>query len=442
MNYEKLNARLWQQSNPYESLQAAVDSGSSDDDHEEPSRPSDTKETATPSVPNRARLPGHPSLPPNPSAKGKQPRNVHPAHRPVRAMRPLRVTLFDKKDNVAKAAFRQSQPPTKKFILGKPSCLIESDRRKMYNLLEEMGVRFGSFIRPPQNLLDRNLLLWGDERQTAKTCRELQEWVLKSESPSNYNRDSGNPTKGKDKFSKDFSTLSPKYEAENKKLKIEARLQKYQQIPVAGASFQYTGYFLWPRDEVHPQELLGQSCEAFDPIRMHCRAHIIFESQLSLFKILSDDGAAIQSAIKRIEGTMREFIARNNKPVTLYIIDPPTPAAMQKHIMMLNGPPLTEAGKATMLPVLTGGSLALEELKVWFDESQKLTDRNKYEMQHALHKAIVRLPYYRGRVQMRVLLGTFALSVFRWSKVTKSITFNKFRDDMRLSNSRGAMIRK
>ncbi len=224
MNYEKLNARLWQQSNPYESLQAAVDSGSSDDDHEEPSRPSDTKETATPSVPNRARLPGHPSLPPNPSAKGKQPRNVHPAHRPVRAMRPLRVTLFDKKDNVAKAAFRQSQPPTKKFILGKPSCLIESDRRKMYNLLEEMGVRFGSFIRPPQNLLDRNLLLWGDERQTAKTCRELQEWVLKSESPSNYNRDSGNPTKGKDKFSKDFSTLSPKYEAENKKLKIEARL--------------------------------------------------------------------------------------------------------------------------------------------------------------------------------------------------------------------------
>ncbi len=175
---------------------------------------------------------------------------------------------------------------------------------------------------------------------------------------------------------------------------------------------------------------------------MHCRAHIIFESQLSLFKILSDDGAAIQSAIKRIEGTMREFIARNNKPVTLYIIDPPTPAAMQKHIMMLNGPPLTEAGKATMLPVLTGGSLALEELKVWFDESQKLTDRNKYEMQHALHKAIVRLPYYRGRVQMRVLLGTFALSVFRWSKETKSITFNKFRDDMRLSNSRGAMIRK
>lgn len=442
MNYEKRNARLWQQSNPYESLQAAVDSDSSNDNHEEPSRPSDPKEMTSPSVPNRARLRGHPSLPSMPPVKGKQPRIVPRAHRPARATRPLRVILFDKKDNAAKAAFRHSQPPTRKFILGKPSYLIERDLRKVYNLLEEMGVRFGSFIQPPQNFLDRVLLLWGDERQTANTFRELQEWVMKSENPSKYNRDSGNTLKGKDKFSKEFSTLSPKYEAENKKLKIEARLLKYQQVPVAGTSFQYTGYFLWPRDEVHPQELLGQSCEAFDPIRMHCRAHVIFESQLSLFKILSDDGAAIQSAIKRIEGTMREFVARNNKPVTLYIIDPPTPAAMQRHIKMLNGPPLAKAGNPTMLPVLTGGSLALDELKVWFNESQKMTDRNKYEMQHALHKAIARLPYYRGRVQMRVLLGTFALSVFRWSKETKSIAFEKFRDDMRLSNSKGAMIRK
>ncbi len=442
MNYEKRNAKLWQQSNPYEALQAAVDSDSSSDDYEEPSRRSDPKETTTPPVPNKTHLPGHPSLPPKPPVKVKQPRIVPPANRPARAVRPLRVTLFDKKDNAAKAAFRLGQPPTKKFTLGKPSYLIESDRRKVYSLLEEMGVRFGSFIRPLQSFLDRELLLWGDEKQTANTMRELQQWVLTSEEPSNYNRDVGNAPKGKDKFIKEYSTLSPRYEAENKKLKREARLQKYQQVPAAGVSFQYTGYFLWPRDEVHPQELLGQSCEAFDPIRMHCRAHVVFESQLSLFKILSDDGAAIQSAIKRIEGTMREFVARNNRPVSLYLIEPPTPAVMQKQIKMLDGSPLTKAGNATMLPVLTGGSLALDELKVWFDESQKMTTRNKYEMQHALHKSIARLPYYRGRVQMRVLLGTFALTVFRWSKETKSIAFEKLRDDMRLSNSKGAMIRK
>ena len=441
MNYEKQNAKLWQQSNPYASLQADEDSDSSDEDYGVSPRPSGPKEATAPAA-NAVPLPGLPSLSTKLTARGKQPRIVSPANRPSRTMKPLRVTLFDKKDNAAKAAYRQGQPPTKTFKLSKPSYQIEVDRRKLYNLLEEMGVRLGSFIRPPQNISDRDLLLWGGEKETANTWRELKDWVLKSEDPSSYNRDSGNSLKGKEKFIKEWSTLSPKHEAENKKLKREARLFKYQQHPTAGVSFQYTGYFLWPSDEVHAQELLGQSCEAFDSIRMHCRAHIVFESQLSLFKILSDDQAAIQSALKRIEGTMREFVARNSKSISRYLIDPPTSAVMQKEIKMLEGPPLAQLGSATMLPILTGGTLALDELKVWFKDSEELAAWNNYQMQRALHRSMARLPYYRGRVQMRVLLGTFALTVFRWSKDTKSISFEKFRDDMALSNSKGTLIRK
>ena len=442
MNYEKRNARLWQQSNPYESLQAAIDSDSSDDDSEEPARPSDTKKVTATAVPYDLQLPGLPSLPDKPPAVGRQPRVVPPVNRPARAIRPLRVTLFDKKDNAARAAFRRGQPPTKKFILRKPSYEIEGDRKKLYIILEEIGVRLGSFIRPPQNFLDRELLLWGDERQTANTWRELHNWVLKSEECSSNNRDSEKALKGKDKFTKSMSTLNPNFEAENKKLKKEARLYKYQQHPAAGVSFEYTGYFLWPEDEVHAQELLGQSCEAFDPIRMHCRAHILFESQLSLFKILSDDHAAVQNAIKRIESTMREFFARNGKSILRYLIEPPAPAAMQKEIKMLPGPSLTQTGSATMLPALTGGNLGLEELKVWFKASQDLAAWNQNQMQRALYRSMVRLPYYRGRVQMRVLFGTFALTVFRWSKETESIPFERFREDMGLSNSKGTLIRK
>ena len=439
MNYEKRNARLWQQSNPYDSLQAAIDSDSSDDDYGEPQGP---KEVAASPVPKSLQLPGVPFLPKKTPAVARHPRIVPPTSRLAHVHRPLRVALFDKKDNAARAAFRQGLPPTKKFILSKPSYEIESDRKKLYITLEEIGVRLGSFIRPPQNFLDRELLLWGDERQTTNTWRELQNWVLKSEEPSKYNRDSAASLRGKDKFVKAMSTLNPKFEAEDKKLKKEAKLYKYQQQPAAGVSFEYTGYFLWPEDEVHAQELLGQSCEAFDPIRMHCRAHIIFESQLSLFKILSNDHAAIQNTIKRIESTMREFVARNGKSISRYLIDSPTPAAMQKEIKMLAGPSLTQTGSATMLPALTGGNLGLDELKVWFKASQELAAWNKHQMQHALQRSMARLPYYRGRVQMRVLFGTFALTVFRWPKETESIPFERFREDMELSNSKGTLIRK
>ena len=470
MNYERRNAKLWQQSNPYESLQAAIESDSSDDNDGDEPRAANPKETKDPLIPNgvhlpnlpllpplpplptpphlrpkplvKGRLPGHASLPVKPPLSGRQPRIVPTAKRPARANKPLRVTLFDKKDNAAKAAFRQGRPPTRKFVLSKPSYLIESSRNKLYNLLEEIGVRFGSFIRPPQHFLDRELLLWGDERQAANTVRELQQWVLKAEQPSNYERTTGHILQGKDKFIKAISTLNPKYEAQNKKLVKEATVRQYQQVPALGVAFQFTGYFLWPEDEVRAQELLGLSCEAFDSIRMDCRAHIVFESQLSAFKILSDDRMAMQDVIKRIEGTMREFVARNSRSIRLHLVDPPTPAAMRKEIKMLNGPLMRQGGSAMMLPVLAGENLGLDELKVWFDDSQAMSTRNKNRMQYALHKSIARLPYYRGRILMRVLLGTFALTVFRWAKDTKSISFETFRETMELNRTQGTMIRK
>ena len=469
MVYERQNAKSWQPSNRFEALQAAVDSDSSDDDFFDTASVTDAKDTAVELVPNGVHLPSLPPLPshpaplpphlrPKPPVKGKlagqasipskppqtrgrQPHIVPTTNRPARVNRKLRVNFNDKQDNAAKAAFRRGKAPTKTFHLKKPSLSIESNRPKVLRLLEEIGVRFGSYIRPPQYVLDCELLLWGDERQTANTVRELQQWVLKAEQPSNYERNTGNTIQGKDKFAKVISTLNPKYEAQNKKLVKEAKLHQYQQVPAQDLSFQFIGYFLWPRDEVNAQDLLGQSCEAFDSIRIHCHAHIVFDSQLSAFKIMSNDQTAVQDVIKRIEGTMREFVARNSRPIRLHLVDPPTPAAMQREIKMLDGPPLRQGGNCQMLPALTGGNLGLDELKVWFDRSQAISTMNKGRMEHALQKSVARLPYYRGRIHIRVLLGTFALNVFRWSKDTKSVSFETFSETMVLSRTQGTLIR-
>ncbi|MCJ1269168.1 hypothetical protein MMC22_009057 [Lobaria immixta] len=383
-----------------------------------------------------APLPANPSLPaPQPALQTTLP--LATANRPKTAppQKPRLFTFAHKNDNPARAAFRAQQPPTNKFVLSKHCYDIEPDRKRMYDILEEMGVRFGSFVLPPQSAQDRDLLLWGNDEQVTATIRELQNWVLQSNFTSHT-------TKGGNQFAKTGDLQQDKAKSLDKLMKREAIKQRYQKVPDSTLKFDFTGYFLWPVDEIRPEDLLGPSYEAFDPIRIDYDSHIVFDNQLSLFKILTNTNNAVQEVMRRIEGTMKEFVARNRREVVVHMVERPDPRRMRSKVVVMEGPSLGRGQQKAKIPMLTGKSLASAQLTEWKKEIKTAEELQFVQWSHLTSKMIKRLRLYRGRLQMRVLLGKFTLTTFRRSlEGADGISFEEFLEVMDQPGTRGRMIK-
>lgn len=351
--------------------------------------------------------------------------------------RRLRVNLNFKKDNLAKAAFRKRQPHTDKFILPKDCHEIEPNRQKMYDLFEEMGVRLGSFIRPPQHVKDHELLLWGNVQQIQKTMAELQRWLA----PTGR---AGKPlllARKEKGFSKEASSIGNQYKNLQRKMQKEAAIQAYQQVPEEGRIFGFTGSYLWPVDEVPPEDILGSSLEAFDPIRFQHKCHIVFDNKLNAFRVLTDNIESINQTLLRIEGTMKEFVAKSGRPDVLILVESPHPSAIREQVKVMPVSPDDTKATDNRIPMLTGRTLDPEAHATWLEKRKESTFKNNRRLEQSLRTCILNLPHYRGLVRMRIQFGTFALRVFRWPKGEGSIPFDDFSRNMEMSGTKGTMIR-
>ena len=352
---------------------------------------------------------------------------------------PTRVTLVRKEDNPAKTAFRRGKPHNGIFMLDKTCEKIEPDRIQMYSRLEEIGVRFESFIRPPQFLADRTLLLWGNEEQLSQTVAELKQWVASSDDDLRGPRETMNHKSKDERFGRVGESVNKKQAALDKKIREEARMHKYQKDPEDGKEFAFQGYFLWPADEIRPQDLLGPSCEAYDSIRTYNHSHIMFEPTLSAFQIVANKEAAVQNALQRIEGTMREYVARSGKIYSSHMVQLPKVSGAKKEIEMVPGP--SNIGVLVKMPLFTGASLTGVEVQEYVREKKAIDSSNQKRIRHALRKVILRLPFYRGQVRMRVVFGTFALSTFRWPAGATTVPVFDFISNIDTTATKGALIR-
>ena len=337
-----------------------------------------------------------------------------------------RITFSSKKDNASKAAFRKGKSHDATFTLSKTCEKIEPDRSKMYARLEEIGVRFGSFVRPPQRLDDRILLVWGNEKQVAETIGELQHWVSLSGEGSLGVRETMTTKAIHEKYPKVGELQSKRDEKLDKKIKQAADMHVFQKDPVDGQHFEFQGYFLWPSDEVKPEDLLGPNCEAFDPIRTYNHSHIVWEPQLSCFKILSNVEAAMQNALERIEGTMKEWAARSSTTYAFNLIQPPEVSTMCESVRTLSGPTLEGSIKPSRVPIMTGNHPVGVSLRALRTEGKNLETTNRRKMQISLRKVLERLQFFRGRVRMRVQFGTFVLDTIRWPGGAQTIPLRDF----------------
>lgn len=353
---------------------------------------------------------------------------------------PRRLNLNSNKDNFAKACFRKREEATDKFVLPKDCNEIEPDKAKMYDYLEELGVRLESFIRPPQHSKDRELLLWGKSEAIEKTIRELQEWLRPSKPMRAIAPGPSKPRSG-NQFSKISSAIGNHYKREQDAIKKKAELQKFQQVPVKGQLFDYTGTFLWPVEEVRPQDILGDGLEALDPLRMAYKCHIIFDDQRSIFRILTNNLASVQKTLARIEGIMKEYVARTHTPITRYYIEPPGISTHRKDIKITPSQASDSAVGAPLIPTLTGKALEPAAHADWLKLSASFVTQSNLGIEGALCKTIPNLIFYRGQVRMRVHFGTFGLTVFRWPGTATSIPFQDFMGNMALDGTKGMMIK-
>ena len=337
-----------------------------------------------------------------------------------------RITFSSKKDNASKAAFRKGKVHDATFTLSKTCEKIEPDRSKMYARLEEIGVRFGSFVRPPQRLHDRILLVWGSEKQVAETIGELQHWVSLSGEGSLGVREAMSAKAEHEKYPKVGELQSKRDEKLDKRIKQAADMHVFQKDPADGQHFDFHGYFLWPANEVKPEELLGTNCEAFDPIRTYNHSHIVWEPQLSCFKVLSNVEAAMQNALERIEGTMKEWAARSSTTYNFNLVQPPEVSTLGENVKTVSGPTLDGRIKPSRIPIMTGNHPVGDSLRALTAEGKVLETTNKQKMQTSLRKVLERLQFFRGRVRMRVHFGTFVLDTIRWPGGAQTIPLRDF----------------
>ncbi|KAL8835287.1 MAG: hypothetical protein Q9170_003373 [Blastenia crenularia] len=349
------------------------------------------------------------------------------------------ITFARKRDNAAKVAYRTGQRPSAAFDLKGPLTAFEPSVARLQLTFEEIGVRVGSFVLPRRALQDSEVLIWGNQKQVEATISELKRWRSQARTWQ-----SGKESRSKDQFAKISSVIGPNWAALEATAKRDAERQHYQKAPAQGQSFKSNGYFLWPNNEIRAIDLFGPHCEALDPLRVEFRVHILFDQARSVFKIHSQRKGAerVNHVIRRIENTIKEYVARDHRPATLLLIEPPGSAEYRPNVRTIAGPFLGINRAQSKIPILLGEKSDAEDDTDLERKVEMSISRNKNRTYVATQKVLERIPYYRGYLRMRVNFGTFALVKFQWPPGLPCVTLEKFTEDVQSAGTKGTLIRK
>ena len=350
------------------------------------------------------------------------------------------ITLSAKQDNAAKIDFRNNRPPAQIVEMGRPIKDIEPNVGSMSRTFEQIGVRTGSFILPQRSLGESQLLVWGNPKQVSLAVNELKAWRYQANVRAASSTKAQKQTK--DAFAESKSFIGSQYAADERIAKRDAHRQEYQKAPEQGTQFKYNGYFLWPNDEIRATDLFGPSCEALDPLRMEYKVYIIFDEARSVFKVFSNSSVEkIYAVIQSIENTIKEFVARDDRPMVLYLVEPPTTDKYRDNVHMIPGPLIGPSRTPSRIPQSCGNKLEPIDVVDWGLEANKSASRNQIRMSTAISKVLERIPYLRGHLRMRAQFGTFALIKFQWPPGVPSVPLTQFEANVQSAGTRGTLIR-
>ena len=312
-------------------------------------------------------------------------------------------------DNRAKAAFRHRRPPTDSFPLHKNVDELEPDRKRIYDMLGELGVRFGTFVRPPQAVDDKNLLMWGESRGIAKTREFLRNWLKRAEGITSAK------TKPKvEHFISNNSTLPAFHKTNLKQLRKQAELQSFQQIPEKNRHFDFQGWYPWTIEDLNPKDVFGVSLEAFDSIRGVHRCHITFSDKLKCITVYGDQKHDVDAAMSRLRGAHESVLAQSSLKVSKVMVHLPSPALARKQVKLVSADrtPAKERQLAKKVARLFGPELDTDGKTKLAEESVRSSDQVTEWYKETMHGVLPNLLFYEGQLHMRVLFGRFNLRKF------------------------------
>ncbi|TKA64152.1 hypothetical protein B0A55_09296 [Friedmanniomyces simplex] len=208
-------------------------------------------------------------------------------------------------------------------------------------------------------------------------------------------------------------SLTPKLrERAERSWEREVRRQRFRRDPPMGTAFRAIGSFHWPVKEYRPEEILGNSYEALDPIRMECSCYVVFVKAFNLFRVMGKP-TEVKAGLQRVRQTCFQIAARQFNPVRLYLLHWPDAEQIPLFVYLDEYEPpanlplevVDSEGEANVRKAPRGDEYGQHD-KTQI-EAQEQTRASAERLRTTILRTLARLHYYRGHVQMRIRLGKF-----------------------------------
>lgn len=306
-------------------------------------------------------------------------------------------------DSGAQMAWRQRQPPTDTIRISPDVALPEDTRLQ----LERLASSKGCFIFCEELQKGSGSLtfgLWGDPQDVAIAKDNLMvaahELMPRGQSAGSFAK---------------VCSLTPALRARHeKRWEREVRKNRYRQVPSPDMALRFgaVGSFHWPSNEYRPEEVLGLSFEALDPIRMDLSCYIVYLPELSIFRA-SGEMNNVQKAIVRIRQTCFQLAARSVNPVRAYLTRHSKDGDIPTHVYLedYHGPnivsPQGQVGEEGIQHSPRGEGFLEDEQQI--EVARKTSVMNIERVRVTFANALRKFHYFRGQLQLRVRIATLVL---------------------------------
>ncbi|SMQ46373.1 unnamed protein product [Zymoseptoria tritici ST99CH_3D7] len=248
--------------------------------------------------------------------------------------------------------------------------------------------------------------IWGEPSAVAATKASIIAYVEEtgaSEKPS-LSR----------KFAKTVSltpVLRLRYE---KRWQRAVLAERYRQFPPGDISFGAIGNFQWPIEEYRPEEVLGQSLEALDPIRMEHSCYVVkAERGQHVLQVMGDD-RGVRHALKALKTTCFQIAARNLEPVRLHLIRwPCNSRGTHVYLETYRDPhviaPPRMIQQSSRSPRVEGCAAGAADFEIARVSTLLSIERTRGTIENTLGQ----IAWLQGSVKFRIRLGVFLLTQYK-----------------------------
>ncbi|KAI9790242.1 MAG: hypothetical protein M1816_005267 [Peltula sp. TS41687] len=332
-------------------------------------------------------------------------------------------------DNPGKEAWRHHQPPDGRYRLPshmlhifnsvdkkpQPPGRTSTKAATLKHILEQIalqtkancvvGARFKRFH------LNKDLRIWGRVDNVRSAKQLLEKWV------NHYNKQV--PRKDWPKV----NTFSKKKKEQiDREMAEEALEQSWKRDPKEAERYTERAVYMWPEEGFPPMELLGRNLEAFDAIRTRHHCYIVLDPKTNWITVLSMRRKRVNAALRRIDATLHEMVARSKPSTKAYMINPPDPETVKREVEFVpydhfinnwRDKWTTDGTPPVVVPAMAGQNTTDEEKRSWDVLQPKLKWVNDQTFKRNVRVILQRMHWYRAQIRMRVNFGIMAFRRYR-----------------------------